>query len=122
MPLFKNRDDENFARQLLLKTILNGARYSELIDSKTTNWEIDRVALMDTLVMQLAISEIIEFEEIPVKVTLNEYIEIAKYYCTARSGTFVNGILDEIVKEMRSKKLFEKKGRGLVGEPGYEER
>ena len=120
MPLFKNTEDESFVKKLLSKTILNSSKYIDLIDKKTTNWEIDRVALMDTLVMQLAISEIVEFDEIPVKVTLNEYIEIAKYYCTAKSGTFVNGILDEIVKEMRSEKLFVKKGRGLVGEPGYD--
>ena len=74
---------------------------------------------MDTLVMILALTEIVEFDEIPVKVTLNEYIEIAKYYCTAKSGIFVNGILDKAVREMREKKLFAKKGRGLIGEPGY---
>ena len=71
---------------------------------------------MDILVMQLAITEILEFPEIPVKVTLNEYIEIAKYYCTSKSSTFVNGILDNIVKEIREKGLFNKSGRGLVGE------
>ncbi|TFG42127.1 MAG: hypothetical protein E4H43_03610, partial [Bacteroidia bacterium] len=67
-------------------------------------------------VMQLAITEIIEFPEIPVKVTLNEYIEIAKYYCTSKSSTFVNGILDNIVKEIREKGLFAKTGKGLIGE------
>jgi len=66
--------------------------------------------------MQLAITEILEFPEIPVRVTLNEYIEIAKYYCTSKSGTFVNGILDNIVKEIRDNGLFNKSGRGLVGE------
>ncbi len=71
---------------------------------------------MDIIVMQLAITEILEFPEIPVKVTLNEYIEIAKYYCTSKSSTFVNGILDNIVKEIREKGLFNKSGRGLVGE------
>ena len=66
--------------------------------------------------MQLAITELIEFPEIPVKVTLNEYIEIAKYYCTSKSSTFVNGILDKVVKEMRGSGKFQKNGRGLVGE------
>jgi N utilization substance protein B len=116
MPLFKNKEDEDFVRILFRKTILNTRQYSELIDKNTTNWEVDRIALMDILVMQLAITEIIEFQEIPVKVTLNEYIEIAKYYCTSKSSTFVNGILDNIVKEIREKGLFRKTGKGLIGE------
>jgi N utilization substance protein B len=116
MPLFKNKEDEDFVRILFRKTILNTRQYSELIDKNTTNWEVERIALMDILVMQLAITEIIEFQEIPVKVTLNEYIEIAKYYCTSKSSTFVNGILDNIVKEIREKGLFRKTGKGLIGE------
>ncbi len=122
MPMFKNKDDEIFVKKLLSKTILNSDKYKQLIDTNTTNWEIERVALMDMLVMQLALSEIVEFEEIPVKVTLNEYIEIAKYYCTTKSSTFVNGILDKIVREMRSREIFKKTGRGLVGEPGFEDK
>lgn len=122
MPMFKSKDDETFVKTLLNKTILNSDKYNEYIDNNTTNWEIERVALMDTLVMQLAISEIIEFDEIPVKVTLNEYIEIAKYYCTTKSSTFVNGILDKIVREMRSLEIFKKSGRGLIGEPGIEKK
>lgn len=116
MPLFKNREDEEFVRILFRKAVLNTKKCSDLIDNNTTNWEVERIALMDTLVMQLAITEILEFPEIPVKVTLNEYIEIAKYYCTAKSSTFVNGILDNIVKEIREQGLFRKSGRGLVGD------
>jgi N utilization substance protein B len=116
MPLFKNKEDEEFVKILFRKTVLNTKKCSELIDNNTTNWEIERIALMDILVMQLAITEIMEFQEIPVKVTLNEYIEIAKYYCTSKSSTFVNGILDNIVKEIREKGIFNKSGRGLVGE------
>jgi transcription antitermination protein NusB len=116
MPLFKNAEDEEFVKILFRKAILNSKKCSELIDKNTTNWEVDRIALMDILVMQLAITEILEFPEIPVKVTLNEYIEIAKYYCTSKSSTFVNGILDNIVKEIRDEGLFNKVGRGLVGE------
>jgi N utilization substance protein B len=116
MPLFKNAEDEEFVKILFRKAILNSKKCSELIDKNTTNWEVDRIALMDILVMQLAITEILEFPEIPVKVTLNEYIEIAKYYCTSKSSTFVNGILDNIVKEIRDEGLFNKFGRGLVGE------
>ena len=116
MPLFKNKEDEDFVRILFSKTILHSKQNSELIDNNTTNWEVERIALMDILVMQLAITEILEFPEIPVKVTLNEYIDIAKCYCTSKSSTFVNGILDNIVKEIREKGLFKKTGRGLVGE------
>ncbi|HEX7493453.1 MAG TPA: transcription antitermination factor NusB, partial [Bacteroidales bacterium] len=116
MPLFKNDEDEQFVKILFRKAIMHSTKCSELIDKNTTNWEVDRIALMDILVMQLAITEILEFPEIPVKVTLNEYIEIAKYYCTSKSSTFVNGILDNIVKEIRDEGLFNKLGRGLVGE------
>jgi len=114
MPLFKNEEDEEYVKILFRKAIVNQKKCSELIDKNTTNWEVERIALMDILVMQLAITEISEFPEIPVKVTLNEYIEIAKYYCTSKSSTFVNGILDNIVKEMREDGLFTKAGRGLV--------
>jgi len=116
MPLFKDDEDAQFVKTLFTKAILNYEKSSDLIDRNTTNWEIERIALMDILVMKLAITEIIEFPEIPVKVTLNEYIEIAKYYCTSKSSIFVNGILDKIVKEMRDKGLFKKYGRGLIGE------
>jgi N utilization substance protein B len=116
MPLFKNEEDEEFVKILFRKSIMHSKRCSDLIDKNTTNWEVDRIALMDILVMQLAITEILEFPEIPVKVTLNEYIEIAKFYCTSKSSTFVNGILDNIVKEIRQEGLLNKTGRGLVGE------
>jgi len=116
MPLFKNAEDEQYVRVLFRKVILRGSECSELIDRNTTNWEVERIALMDILVMQLAITEILEFPEIPVKVTLNEYIEIAKYYCTSKSSTFVNGILDKVVREMKEGDKFKKLGRGLVGE------
>ena len=77
---------------------------------------MERIALMDKLVMQLAITELVEFPEVPVKVTLNEYIEIAKEYSTAKSSTFVNGILDKIVRELRAGGTINKSGRGLLEE------
>ena len=120
MPLYKNEDDEKFAFHLMRNTLLKSEMTRELIDRNTTNWEIERIALMDILVMQLAITEIMVFPEVPVKVTLNEYIEIAKHYCTSKSSTFINGILDKVVKEMKLRKLFEKTGRGLVGENSEE--
>jgi N utilization substance protein B len=116
MPLYKNEEDQEFVKTLFRRAVLGAKEYSEMINRNTTNWEVDRIALMDILVMQLAITEIIEFPGIPVKVTLNEYIEIAKYYCTSKSSTFVNGILDNIVREMRDKEQFKKAGRGLVGD------
>jgi N utilization substance protein B len=121
MPLYKNEDDEQYVKTLFRKAIIGTSLYSEIIDRNTTNWEVERIALMDILVMQLAITEIIEFQEIPVKVTLNEYIEIAKYYCTSKSSTFVNGILDKVVREMRENGTFRKSGRGLVGETESDE-
>jgi N utilization substance protein B len=116
MPLFKNEEDKDFVKTLFRKAVLHTKKCSDLIDENTTNWEVERIALMDILVMQLAITEVLEFPEIPVKVTLNEYIEIAKYYCTSKSSTFVNGILDNIVRDIRKQGLFNKYGRGLVGD------
>jgi transcription antitermination protein NusB len=116
MPMYRNDDDEQYVLKLFRKVILRSKECSDLINRNTTNWEVERIALMDILVMQLAITEIIEFPEIPVKVTLNEYIEIAKYYCTSKSSTFVNGILDKVVREMKEKDIFRKSGRGLIGE------
>jgi transcription antitermination protein NusB len=116
LPLFKNEEDAKFASALLGKSLIRDTEIRQMIDRNTTNWEIERIALMDILVMQLAITEIMVFPEIPVKVTLNEYIEIAKYYCTSKSSTFINGILDKVVKELKEKGMFEKTGRGLIGE------
>jgi transcription antitermination protein NusB len=116
MPLYKNEDDEEYVKTLFRKAVLRTKECSDIIDRNTTNWEVERIALMDILVMQLATTEIIEFQEIPVKVTLNEYIEIAKYYCTSKSSTFVNGILDKVVRELRDNGSFRKSGRGLVGD------
>ena len=116
MPLYKNEEDKEFVKTLFRKAVMRSKECSELIDRNTTNLEVERIALMDILVMQLAITEIIEFPEIPVKVTLNEYIEIAKYYCTSKSSTFVNGILDKVVREIINNGMFRKAGRCLVGD------
>ncbi len=113
---FVNDEDLLYVKELLRRTILNSDKNSRLIDDHTTNWEVERIALMDKFVMQLAVTELTEFAEIPVKVTLNEYIEISKEYCTAKSSIFVNGILDKIVRELRDTGGIVKKGRGLIGE------
>ena len=101
LPMFKDEEDAEFARKLLRGVITNGDKYRELIDQHTRNWEIDRIAYMDILIMQVAISEIMDFPTIPVNVTFNEYIEIAKNYSTEKSGTFINGVLDNIVNLLK---------------------
>ena len=114
MPLYKNEEDQEFAKKLFRKTILNHDDYNKLIKKNSQNWEFDRIALMDILIMQMALAEILEFPSIPIKVSLNEYIDIAKDYSTANSNTFINGILDNIVKELKSEYKIIKTGRGLI--------
>lgn len=116
LPLFKNEDDRDFAKTLLRKIIVRYDEYKTLIEKHTRNWEIDRIALMDIQLMVMAITEMVEFPEIPVKVTLNEYIELAKYYSTNKSNEFINGILDKIILELKDEKKIIKTGRGLIGD------
>ena len=97
LPMFRDEEDGDFARKLLRSVLTNGEKYRTLIDENTKNWEIDRIAYMDILIMQVALAELMDFPTIPINVTLNEYIEIAKNYSTERSGTFINGVLDNIV-------------------------
>lgn len=114
MPLYKNEEDEDFAKKLLRRALLNHEEYNELIKKHAQNWEFERIALMDILIMHMALAEIIEFNSIPVKVSLNEYIDIAKDYSTPNSSTFINGILDNAVKELTATKKIVKIGRGLI--------
>lgn len=108
LPMFKDDEDAEFAKMLFRKTLMNVDVNKALIDQHTKNWEIDRVAFMDIVIMLVAIAEIKSFPTIPVKVTLNEYIEIAKAYSTIKSGHFINGILDAIASQL-------KKDGSLVG-------
>ena len=108
LPMFKDDEDAEFAKMLFRKTLMNVDVNKDLIDQHTKNWEIDRVAFMDIVIMLVAIAEIKSFPTIPVKVTLNEYIEIAKAYSTIKSGHFINGILDAIASQL-------KKDGSLVG-------
>lgn len=101
LPMFKDEEDVAFAKKLLQGVIKNGASYREIIDKNTKNWELERIAFMDTLIMEVAMSELIDFPTIPVNVTLNEYIEIAKAYSTDKSSNFVNGVLDNIVTQLK---------------------
>ncbi|MFO7829201.1 MAG: transcription antitermination factor NusB [Bacteroidales bacterium] len=116
MLLYKNDEDKDFAKRLFRKSIINQADYQDLISEYIKNWDIERVAFIDIVVMTMAISELIEFNEIPVKVTLDEYIEIAKYYSTHKSNVFINGVLDKIVSHLKDEGKIKKTGRGLVGE------
>lgn len=101
LPMFRDEEDKQFALKLLHDTILNEKKYRELIEKHTEKWDFDRIAFMDLVIMQVALSEISTFDSIPTNVSLNEYIEIAKGYSTPKSSTFINGILDAIVQEMK---------------------
>lgn len=106
-------EDSTFISDLLKLTIRNSKEYHEMISVKTKNWESDRIALVDDLLMRMAISELINFSTIPVKVTINEYIELSKSFSTAKSNTFINGILDKILAELSEQGRIQKEGRGL---------
>ena len=102
LPMFKDEEDAEFAGKLLKNSLEKEKEYRKMIDSHTNNWELDRIAFMDIIIMQTALAEIMTFPTIPVNVTLNEYIEISKNYSTDRSATFINGVLDNIVKELKA--------------------
>ncbi len=106
LPMFKDMEDREFAIKLFRQTLLNGKAYKERIDKHMKNWETERIANMDLIIMQVALAEIMHFPTIPINVTLNEYIDAAKYYSTPKSGTFINGILDSIVGELKKEKVL----------------
>jgi N utilization substance protein B len=112
--LFKDEDDKKFGKELLTKVILNDEELSAYIDVKTPKWDADRIASMDAILMKMAICEFLKFSSIPVKVTINEYLEIAKEYSTNKSSTFINGILDSLVKDFNKEEKLQKIGRGLM--------
>lgn len=115
-PLWKNEaEDKAFAKQLYTQTLMIRGEAQELIQAKAENWEVDRIAFTDVLIMTMAIAEAIHFNNIPVKVTLNEYIDISKEYSTPRSHIFNNGLLDKIFAELKSNGKIKKVGRGLIG-------
>ena len=118
MPLFKDEEDREFTKALLRKSILNSEEHRKIIKAHLRNWDLERVAFIDVLIMELALSEFLYFPSIPTKVSLNEYIDLAKYYSTSKSRTFINGILDKILKTLRDEGRIKKTGRGLIGENG----
>ena len=116
LPIYKSDEDRDFAFTLLRATIVHYDEYHKLIDSYVDNWDMERVASIDNLIMQMAINELVEFPSIPVKVTFDEYLELAKYYSTHKSSIFINGLLDKISNDLTEKELIVKTGRGLLTE------
>ncbi len=114
MPLWKD-DEKEFALNLFRQAILNKSSNDDILQKYSKNWESERLAKMDSLLMNLAITEAKEFSSIPLKVTLNEYIEISKFYSTPKSNGFINGILDKIFEDFKKDGKLNKLGRGLIG-------
>ena len=114
LPLYKENDDEkDFIQTLLKQTVSLDTESEKLIEDLADNWELDRIAKMDVLLLKMAFAELQSFESIPTKVTINEYLEISKYYSTPKSNVFINGILDKSLKKLTKDKKIIKKGRGL---------
>ncbi|SDD00022.1 transcription antitermination protein NusB [Williamwhitmania taraxaci] len=116
MPLYKESEDEDFATRLLRRAVIKRSEYLDLIGLHSSNWDVERIAFMDTVIMLTAISEIAEFPNIPIKVSFNEYIDLAKLFSTPNSASFINGVLDKIINQMKNENKIVKSGKGLVGE------
>jgi transcription antitermination protein NusB len=111
----EEKEETDFIRDLFCKTIIHRDKYDDMIEDKADNWEIDRIAMLDMVMLKMALTEFIDFATIPTKVTINEYIEISKMYSTPKSRIFINGILDKLLFELKEKNKIHKKGRGLIG-------
>ena len=112
--LYKDEEDKEFVSLLFKKTVLNEVDLAKEYIDKTPNWDADRIAEIDTIILKMAICEFLKFPSIPIKVTINEYLEVAKEYSTPKSSLFINGILDNLVKEFQQKNKIQKTGRGLI--------
>lgn len=112
--VYKDEDDKDFVKNLFRKTVLNELELSKEYIDKTPNWDVERIAEIDTIILKMAICELLKFPSIPSKVTINEYLEIAKEYSTPKSSIFINGILDNLVKEFTQDGKLKKSGRGLL--------
>ncbi len=113
--LFLKDDDREYSIKLLEKSMLNYSNYVELMSGYLQNWDKERLATTDTALIVMGIAEAVEFHDIPVKVTINEYVELSKYFSTPNSKVFVNGILDKVIVGLTAEGKIEKRGRGLVG-------
>ncbi len=107
-------EDRFFLETLYKKALENDAEYESLLAEQLTNWDVERVAQLDKIILKLALAELLNFPNIPVKVTINEYIELAKLYSTPKSGKFVNGILDSLSEKLKTSGQLRKSGRGLM--------
>ena len=112
--LYKDMDDKDFVKSLFRKTVLNNVELAKEFIDKTPNWDTERIAEIDAIILKMAICEFLKFPSIPVKVTINEYLEIAKEYSTPKSSIFINGILDNLVKDYQASNKLIKTGRGLM--------
>ncbi len=110
----KDDDDRDFLRKLYRKVILEDEELDKLLKNRTKTWDYNRIPLVDLLMLKMAMVELTEMPSVPVKVTLNEYIELAKYFSTLKSTTFVNGVLDKLIREFNDSGKINKLGRGLV--------
>ena len=114
LPKFKSEDDLDFAKRLFIKSLVDYEDNQAVVDRYSKNWDVERVVFMDSLIISIAIVELTQFDSIPVKVTLDEWIDIAKYYSSPTSSNFVNGVLDKVVAEFTEQGLISKSGRGLL--------
>lgn len=114
LPKFKSEEDLDFACTLFRKSLVQYDDNQDIVDKYTSNWDVERIAFMDNLIISIAIAELTNFDSIPVKVTLDEWIDIAKYYSSPTSSNFVNGVLDKIVAELTESGRIKKSGRGLL--------
>ena len=111
-----------FAESLFLRTLDRTDEIDEIIEVHLENWDFERVALVDRILLRMAICELLAFDDIPPKVSINEAIEVAKTYSTSKSGKFINGILDAVLLQLKEEKRLRKSGRGLVGMQDLHER
>ena len=112
--IYKDEEDKDFASALFRKTVLNESELAKEFIDKTPNWDVERIAELDTIILKMAICEFLKFPSIPLKVTINEYLELAKEYSTPKSSLFINGILDNLVKDFQKNNRVNKAGRGLI--------
>lgn len=115
-------DTYRFAESLFLRSIEMADEVDDIINRHTENWDLSRIALIDHIMLRMAISELVTFEDIPPKVTINEAIEIVKRYSTPKSGQFINGILDAVLVDLQERGRLKKSGRGLVGMESIKDR
>lgn len=113
LPLYKNREDALFAKELFRNAVANHQENAQIIEANITNWDVERIAQIDLIIMEMALTEILCFPSIPIKVSLNEYIELSKFYSTDKSSFFINGVLDKIVNLLKKDNKINKIGRGL---------